>query len=337
MKRKRQLAIRNQRGVALAYVGILFLAIAGMAAVAIDTAHLALTANEVQVAADAAATSGALRMVSRPAAQFANPDGSANMGAHDTLRENFIDGHNADNASLAIHATFERNPLCLSGPVIVSPQFARINAVSATVTVTVPNLLASLVGGSATSTISRSARAIVRGSEVLPTLPVAVGDCSSFQDFCFTAACLPSAINIQSLRAAWTAFGDPASSPSDIIAYLNMGGDGSAREPEGTEFGETINLNNEFPLPDQLEITNAIQTLVNRGYIELERTEFTIPVVHCLGSKVNEESDIVGFAKVVIKEVLPAGGIVVSPVLDPTQAGPPTPCFFGAGFVELVE
>lgn len=334
MKQQRRSAIRNQRGVALAYVGIGFLVLTGLAAVAIDTAHLALTANEVQIAADAAATSGALRMVHRPRLDFQQPHAAASMGAHDTLRENRIDGHNAENASLAVSTSFDRDPNCLSGPVLVSPAFARINAVTATVTAIVPNLLAGFVpGAAATSTVSRSAKAIVRGSLVPPDLPIAIGNCGSFQDFCFTEGCLPNAVNVQSATAAWTAFKDTPSAPSDIIAYLGGCEGGMTKEPGHFQLHDRIN-SKVFDRDQEQVIIDAIQCLENQGSIVRGETRFTVPVVHCVQSKVPESAEIVGFARVVITETNP--GIVVRPVIDPSQGGPPTPCFYGAGFVELV-
>jgi hypothetical protein len=206
--------LRNQRGQALAALGIGLVAFAGLAALAVDIAHLAFVATEVQAAADAAATA--------TAAAFRRSDGNSVGGNNSVSGElALISGCNDPACMVGSRVTSIDLGLWNSAANVFTPQSnPPYNAARATVTVSgVPNVLAGMFG-QATSTVSKTAVAAVR-----PGLPLALGqgDICGFQ--------LPPGSHEQKtiglgelnfdLNAAWSTF-EPDVPPSDVFAFSKM-------------------------------------------------------------------------------------------------------------------
>jgi hypothetical protein len=278
---------RRERGAILALTGIAMLFIVGIAALGIDVAHLAMSANEAQVVADAGATSGGRAMV----------EGDDVQTAVDTIAgDNTIDGDAVVPNELAIElGAFDFTSRSFT------PGGAPANAVHVTATKDVPNFWAGALGYP-TSTVSRDAIAAVGTlSSGEADLPLALSDCH-FPPDCTTADCLPVLDSTPSTEDndAWTGFFG-GSNTSDIRDFFPSACSGSDEEIPPTSVGDQISLNNGQVQP----ALDALECMV----CQLGQREFMLPVIAECDQNYVSASDptnpspngtVVGFATITI-------------------------------------
>ena len=279
---------KNQRGVALVYMSVVFGAVVTLMALAVDVARLSWNAGEVQAVADASAISGALGLgrktfgVNTPTPI---PDAQTAAG---------VNQYNAQYASLdANDITIGKyHDGAFTPSSILDPQ---ANAVRTRPHVPVSNLVAGGVFNAPVTDVHKQAiAAFCPLAAAIPTLPIALAD-GCFQ--CYPAACPPSLFVIQFNavplnNAAWFYPTSTSGSPG-IDSYVpscpNGGGGGGQTMPmisNGTE----LSLNN-----------GSIASLCQKDFQCLVGQSFVLPVVHSQCSVPLTGSDpVVGFATVTL-------------------------------------
>jgi hypothetical protein len=280
-------AKNRQRGAILAMVGVAMLVLAGSAVIGVDVAHLALSAHEAQVAADAGATSGGRALV----------EGDAVQTAVDAIAgDNTIDGTAVVPADLSVDLgtfDFTTRSYAAGG--------AAPNAVHVTVTRAVTNFWAG-VFGDPTSTVSREAIAAVGtvGSGKAD-LPLVLSDCF-FPPDCTTADCLPTLQGYPSTTDddAWTGFFGNSSN-AGLRDFFPSACGGSGEDIPTVNVTDEISLSNGQVQP----AINAIECMV----CDLGQRQFTVPVIANCNENFVAASDpsnssgngtVVGFATITI-------------------------------------
>ncbi|TMA70558.1 MAG: hypothetical protein E6J69_02245 [Deltaproteobacteria bacterium] len=297
---------RRQRGAVLVTVGVALLTFLAMAAVGVDLAHLAFTATEVQSVAEVAATAGAEALIN---------GGNVVAEAQTVAARNMVDGRPAaiaaGNIEVGAYAPATRTFTAGGTPA---------NAVRATPSATVQNLLAGIFGDF-TSTVQKSA---IAASGALgsgqPTLPLALGECPFSQDSCLDQSCLPKFITVKDTldTGAWTTFLSTGNGAAkDFLA--KPCGTGKETAPV-IGVGDSISLNG-----GTTDIFQVVNCLFNLGI-----REFLVPVVgvSCPG-KFNQSAPVVGFATIVIDAVTATRktkSIELHPVIRTDVLGPPGGC-----------
>ncbi len=198
--------LANQRGVGLVAMALWLTAICSLLAVGIDVGRIALTATEVQSAADIAALTGARALLD---GRTPSTDATAMLGA------NKIDSRVASSA-----ATTTLQTGTVNGSGTFSPgAAATANAIKATAAATVTNLFTGVFGAAnAHTTVTKTAIATLATTQnARPDLPIALsGDC--FNGFDCNAANCPS-LDMQSNNAGWTGLTSGHSKP-DAEKYV---------------------------------------------------------------------------------------------------------------------
>lgn len=212
--------LRNQHGQALAMMGIGLVVFLGMAALAVDVAHLAFTATEVQALADATAAAAAAGLSQEIGGGDAVHDGDL------VAQQNTVAGNHVSTLGACPDAT---GPSCIDIGLWDPTNGFRhadappYNAAQATITMSVPNIVAAM--WSPTSTVTKVATAAIR-----PTLPFAVGigdQCNPPVPANFdpvNCASNPTARihlgdAIHSI-AGWANFSGELTNPSDIFPFI---------------------------------------------------------------------------------------------------------------------
>lgn len=312
---------RNEKGIALPLVGIFASVLLGMAALALDLSRISVTANEVQRAADIAATSGA-------GAMFARPQGETLEEAQVALRANFVDNNALENSNLIElqEGNFDED----TGAFVSNlPPF---NSVRAVVRSTVRNLL---IGGFSAdfmnTVVTKEAVAAFRGAgRANPTLPIAIGSCHYDED-CFTDNCMPKLAKVPNTSdsTAWTAFLEVAN-PSNVNHYLDACVSGGGGQSPDIEVGDFISIAT-GSLTGQLRLVKDIVE-------DCGKNKFLLPVVPC-GSAANQKKEVLGFATVIIDSIKTSGsgqGITMHGIYEDTP-GTIGGGNFGTGSIGLVQ
>ncbi len=174
---------KNQRGVAIVYMSVVFGAVATVMALAVDIARLSWNASEVQALADASAISGALGL------------GRKTFGVNTPTP--ILDAQTAASANQynAQYATLDANDITIgeyhdgafTPSSLLDPQ---ANAVQTRPHVPVSNLLSGGVFHAPVTDVHKQATAAFCAlGAAVPTLPIALAD-GCFQ--CFPTECPPS-------------------------------------------------------------------------------------------------------------------------------------------------
>ena len=208
---------RSERGVALALVAIMLSVFLAFCVVAIELGHLGVSANEVQVVADSAATA-ATRSLLRNKVSGGN-ESPATAGARVAL-ENTVDGQAADGSPVAVSVTQGVFNLTTGS---FTAGGATPNAVRTVATATVPNVLGGIFG-QRTSQVQRNATAAYAGSCAATTaLPLALGSCL-FSQYLSNQNCsrLPALRDVPDPAndSCWTSLGPNTANTSQASAYL---------------------------------------------------------------------------------------------------------------------
>ncbi len=271
--------LKDERGVALPLVAIAMMFMVYMAALGIDTGRVAWVANEAQNAADIAALAA-----TRAVADDEDPSTRAN----ETLGLNEINNTPAGSFLTSLEpGVLDENDVFTAGE-------EPTNAVRASVTATVHNVLMGVISRHAESTVSREAIATLSGmGSGSPTLPIAIGDCN-FDSSCQQQDCMPylGQIPNTSNNSAWTSYytGNPnLSSVSPYIASPCGGGN-----TEALMVNDSISLGNGSIGP----LLPKIQCLLDDG-----QDTFLVPIVPCPAGTTNQSKEVVGFAMVQIDQV----------------------------------
>lgn len=312
--RRLTLHLSNERGIAVPMAAVAMVAILGLTAVGVETGRLALTATEVQNAADIAAATAANALVN---------DEDPKTEALSVLAANSIDGQAISSSEL--------KDLEIGNYTSATGFIAGLlpyNAARATVEYTVHNVVAGAIG-MATSTVTKTATASFEANNSgTPTLPIVLGDCL-FDTACLDDACLPHLGLVPSPidNSAWTGYIDGAN-VREITPYFPTECGGSDKAVT-LELGDMINVTN----GDLNPLLSLVECLIDNGM-----TRHTVAVVEC-GLNLNQEKEVVGFATVEINSVRQTGfnqGITLEAVVEVTE--PPTGgTNFGSGAVVLVS
>jgi Flp pilus assembly protein TadG len=314
--------LANERGIGMVAMALWLTAICSLTAVAVDVSRIAMTASEVQNAADVAALTGARALLD---GRTPTTDSTAFLGA------NTIDSQAASAVATTslLTGTVDGNGTFTAG---TGPS---ANAVKATSVATVQNLFTGVFGeANAHSTLTKTATAVITTTdEARPALPIALsGDC--FANFNCTAGNCP-ALNTQSNNAGWTGLASGHSKPA-AEQYIPAPCGGGTTAPV-LNVGDTLNSTN----GSVASLFHDMKCLVcdhgNSG-------PFLLPVVNksCTGG-FNGDFTIKGFATVVVdKAAYCAAGHddkavplrSVRHLSTPGGVGGCTQC--GTGFVRLI-
>jgi Flp pilus assembly protein TadG len=313
---------RRERGAILAAFAISMAAFFAFLPVAIDTGRLALTANEVQTVADAAATAGARALL-----ESGGDSATARSQAQSVGAQNFVNGAASTITPGQIEVGYY-NPQTGAFTNGGTP----LNAVRATPNVTVQNLFAGILGSQYTNTtVTKTATAAFSGlGSGQPTLPLAIGECNypSLQN-CYTdPACLPTLTQTPSgdNNTGWTSFLDGSASNTSVSQYMPAACGGTATPPD-VSVGTAISLNN----GQITSVLNAVKQCVDQGI-----NQFVVPIVSCSGN-FNQSSTVTGFATIVVDRVVDTGnpkGLDLHAIFDNVM-GPPGGGTYGTYTVRL--
>jgi Flp pilus assembly protein TadG len=329
MKHTMRSTHRNERGGAiLGFMGIALLVFMGLAVVAIDFGHLGLSANEVQIVADTAASAGA-RALLRNDRDSAAEDPVA--VAQSVVAQNHLDDGAATIAASDVEiGTFDFTTRSFS------TGGATPNAVRATGRATVANMVAGFFGND-TSDVSRQAIAAYGGNSTgKPVCPITIGLCE-FQKYQSSANCsdLPELSQVPSPTdtSGWTSLGSIAASASEAISYLPAACGGGGVPPPTVMTGGTINVLN----GQANSILKTIEDCWKAGLL----SECVIPIVDVpCNTQFNQPRPVVGFATFKITGVKATGnskGISMDGICTTEQPGAPGGTDLGTVTMALVN
>jgi Flp pilus assembly protein TadG len=324
MERNGQRWNRDRGGAVLAGMGIGFIALLAVASIAVDVGRIAFTSTEVQTAAEIAATAGAKKLFQ---------DGNELNVRKDALKVlgdgNKIDQRDASTRQVLIQTgSFDPNsgfhPNNTRAGGLGSP-----NAVKATVTVVVANLMRGMFG-SPTSRISKTAIATfapMGGCDDHPEIPLVIGDCTGFSDHCYSQSCLPHSLQVPSPSTGWTAFRQPANR-NFISDFLPSECGGGGQTPPEVRIGDRISVNNRLNTKQQQDLFDMIQQCVlPKG------NRFLAPVVDCTGGTLGEE--VIGFVTLDL-DPINTPELIVHPAFVEDRPSCPADRNFGTGSVRIV-
>ncbi|HYD50332.1 MAG TPA: hypothetical protein VEB21_18385 [Terriglobales bacterium] len=314
-------SIANQRGQAIPLVLMTFGAVAAMTAYMLDTSRIAITANEVQAAADVTAAAGARALM-------LGRDHLADAKA--LVTKNLID--NSLPSAVNLEALEAGN---WSSEGVFTPNLFPLNAVRSQVFYTVDNILIGSVTKNAAheqSRVTKQAIGAFKGAgSGRATLPIVLGECKFPKD-CFEDSCLPVVTQVPDPadNSAWTGFFGQASTAAMQPFFPPGCGGNAVGYGAEVKVGDYINLTN-----GQLPLLNNVKCLLEN----LKETNHIIPIVPCK-SQYNQQEKVLGFATVVIDEVRSSGspkGIWLHAIFKVTQPGPSGGGNFGTGSIALVQ
>ncbi len=269
---------KRQRGTVLPLVGVAMVALTGMATLGVDLARHALTANEAQVVADAAAQAGALALRDGKSVQGA----AREVAGKNTMAGDRVTGTEID----AVVGTFDAETREFSAG------GTEPNAVRATASKQLTNIFAGLFGDSQ-STIERSAVAALGPASVgYPTLPIALSDCA-FPPDCQDESCLPTLTQQPNStdNSGFTGYYDSAS--GDVLrSYLPTACDGDGLNAPVITVGTAITLTN--------GTAGTFMQALECTVCGLGINEFVLPIIQQCGDNFNQDGVVYGFATVVI-------------------------------------
>lgn len=311
----------NQHGTALPLIAVFLTAMIAMTAFMMDMSHISVAANEVQLAADIAATAGAR-------AQFARPQGIPLSEAQKAIGVNKVDGKSLANSNLIL---FQLGNYQDPGGFV--PNGTPITAAKATVQTTINgNWMGGFSSSKQSSVVTKTAIAAFKAlGSAVPTLPVVLGECH-FQGNCFSDSCMPSLTQVPDPTdsSAFTSFFENSTGASNIAHYLDKDclGDGMKAF---IKVGDIINVNNGQ--------VNAMAALKNIKCMveQLNRRKYLIPIVPC--GRYNQTTKVLGFATIIIDQVKDSGstkGLWLHGIYEDSP-GTVGGASFGTGTIGLVQ
>jgi len=286
MKRFAQ-PLSNERGVAIPLMGVAFLVIIGFTGLGVDIGRLAVVADEVQNAADVAATAGAKQLFSP------NPDtDTPREQAVAVLSENEISNTKVGSGNLK---TLESGNYADG---VFTSNLEPINAVRAEVEFTADNIVFAGFGHPTSIVTKEAIAAFSPSGSGRPTIPIAVGDCLLTE--CDSSGCNVSLGEVPNLNdnSAWTGYFSSASA-SQIQSFFPAECGGDPSTVPLVEVGDDINLLNGQSVP----LLRTVDCMLDAGL-----TEVTLPVVPCKGGTLSQAREVVGFATFDIQAVRTSGG-----------------------------
>lgn len=305
--------LRNERGIAVPLVAVCLVALIGLAAVGVDTGRVATVADELQMAADVAATAGTLALAD---------DDDATAGANAALQLNKVNGAVATAALQTIQVGN------MNTSYTFTPNLAPLNAVRAQTQSVVNNILLDMIGRPQ-STVTREAIATLAGiGSGIPTLPIVIGECN-FNAQCYHQSCMPYLAQVPDTtnNSGWTAFFENASN-TNVGHYFGSPCGGGQQQL--IKVGDIIQLANGQTSP----LLDRVDCLLDQGL-----HQFIIPIVECVGT-FNQAKKVVGFAKIEVDYVVRSGspkGIWLHGIYEGQQPGTPGGGTFGLLAVMLVK
>ena len=293
-------SVKNERGQVFVAAAVSLAAFLALTVVAVDIGRLAHTATEVQAVADVAASAGATALLKKTFAR-ANVDPIAE--AQFVAGQNTMDGQAAVVTDIALlHYDFASGGFTSGSP----------NAVRATPSVTVTNLIAGVLGDRQT-TVTKTATAAMSGvGAASPSLPMVIGVCS-FNAFQTSLSCgdLPSLIQAPTPdnNSAWTSLTGSSASASAVDDYLPAVCGGTLTA--SVTVGDMVNVLN----GQTTSLLKAVADCVCTHNV----TKFTVPVVPC--GSFNQAMTVSGFATVQVLNVSAPGNNGTNPLCTPDANG----------------
>lgn len=313
-------AVRNERGVAVPMVAIAMMALLFCTGVGVDVGRLGVVADEVQNAADIAATAAAFQYV-QPGSDTSTPRESA----EDVLGQNEI----SNTAVASSHLTLLEFGNYNRSDDTFTANLEPINAAHSRVEYTANNLVFGLLGKPDTLVAKEAIAAFNPTGSGKPTLPLTVGDCLLNPE-CTEDACQPTLTQVPNPddNSAWTGFFNVANT-TDISVLFPEECEPDATEPPTIRVGDFINLINGQSTP----LLRMVQCLIDN-----DMTEVLVPVTECGGS-LNQAREVLGFARFQLLTVVDSGGNKGITIRGLTSAndGPSGGENFGAGIITLVR
>lgn len=317
--------LSNEKGIALAFVAIFLAAMVAMAGLMLDTSRIALTATEVQTAADLSALAGAM-------ARFGTKRSDPNAAAIAALQSNQAGGESLNGSNLSS---------LLVGNWTESRGFvANLPPLNAVKTVTRTNVGNMLMGafsedGKTTEVTKEAIAAMGTLGSGIATLPIVLGDCHFSGGSCYSDSCMPTLTQVPNTtnQSAWTAFFDNASN-TNIQKYLDPGCNGASDGDAKTasiRVGDMINLSNG-------QVNNVLFDPISKMVNNCNRREFLIPIVSCAGNY-NQAKAVLGFATILVDQVKSQGtpkGIWLHGIYKNTPGTFTTGTSYGTVTIKLV-
>ena len=323
---------RDQRGQALAFIGIGMMAFIALAVVGIDVARLAFTAAEVQSIADAAATAGA--------GALASHDPNPLSVATSVVQANYVDARtgsvgtgSTDVIKSITPGIFDFTSKSFTASSWTDPT---INAVKARGVATVDNLVAAAIGV-VQSDVERQAIAAAGGAcTEVASLPIAI-ELDAVQQFLDAPDCttIPQTqlFQVPGDNSCFTSLSTgPASADVERAhipaACVGQGGAVGGGQTATVSIGDPITLNNGSD-------GTVLKTIDACKDASPPLTEFVVPVIpagSCGGG--GGTQNIVSFARIIIDHVQQTGaaaqkGVYITSICREQLTGSNPGCLTG--------
>jgi hypothetical protein len=308
--------------VALTVLAVSMTALLAVAVIAVDLGRLAHTATEVQTVADVAATAGATAILGVGADPV--------VEALSVVTQNRVEGA----AAALLPSAVELGSYDFASGTFVAGR-TPLNAVRATATATVQNLIATILG-SPSSMVQKTATAAVTGvGSAAPMLPLVIGDCK-FQAYQSSGSC----VSLPGLRqapnpnddSAWTSLSSSAASAGTARKYLPTSCGGGGSVPPGLHVGYSVNRVS----GSTTSLLQAVSRCARRGI-----RRYVVPIVACgPPSQFSQAMPVVGFATIDVTSVRTSGarkGIDLGAICNTTAAGGAGGGNYGTETVALVD
>jgi Flp pilus assembly protein TadG len=355
----------TQRGQAIVYVAIALVPLILLVAIGIDTGHLALAANQVQLAADAGAAAGARRLLTALGAGQSVSDATtaANTDAQIVTQQNLPAG----TLTLAGDCATQQPAIgqaCLSvhpghfnfNTAVFTENGTPLNALRAKVRQNVGNFMARI--WSESSMLTKVAVAGLRGVSVGgPELPIMLGECYVQDIDCANPQSQVLAIPDGSTNTGWTNWNPDSSSiklvddvtndnsgianwlPSAWCANHNpMGGKSICG---GGQSAPTVHVGDQYQFLEK----EAKQSswILGDGVVNHATDTFTVALIDCPANRPTKSmATVTGFATIKIdKSYIQNAGWdqkqwKITILCDVANPGPPGGTEAGTGMVVLL-
>jgi hypothetical protein len=312
--------LKNEKGVAVPMLAVSMMAIVFCVGIGVDIGRLAVVADEVQNAADIAATAAAFQFV-KPGEDTSTPRESA----EDILSQNEINNTSVASSNLTLLEFGNYNV----DTDTFTANLAPINAAHSRVEYTANNIVFAGLGRPTTLVAKEAIAAFQPSGGGTPTIPLTIGDCL-LNTGCTEDECQPTLTQVPNPddNSAWTGFFQVAST-SEISTLFPEVCEDDAVTPPYIQVGDFINLINGQSVP----LLNMVECM-----LENNLTEVLVPVTECGGS-LNQAREVLGFARFEILAVTSKGGDKGITIRGLTSAsdGPSGGENFGAGIITLVR
>lgn len=285
-----------------------------MAGAGVGFGRLTLASTEAQTAADIAALSGAMAVLSG-----ADPEADAEAAMAPNAIESWSSSADLDEIQVGFYDAVDRSFTEGSLPA---------NAVMARVKSTVNNGIAALLG-KPTSLVEKVAYASFAGLRgATPTLPIVIGECH-FESDCFDDSCMPHLTQApnNSDSSAWTGFFEGHS--TSVVAKYFPEACGGQGKVQPLKIGDVVQITNGQVVPHLRDVDCML---------DLGMSQHIIPIVNCNGN-FNGSRTVVGFATIDVDYVTTNGGnkgIYLHGIVRSNAPGALGGANYGTGNIALV-